>query len=688
MPVTARRSVKVLLHSRVWRRGHGRLLLRQITDRERNRRFGYTDEEHLQSAAMWLARAQDVAGDGGVAGRYRLRSGWSSSYPETTGYMIPTLLSLAKAWDDAGFYQRARRAVDFLLSIQLSCGGFPAGEIGENRTDPSVFNTGQILHGLVRWHGASGDPDALDAARRAAEWILSVQAPDGSFGKHFYRGVASAYCAHATCRLAELGAVTGEGRYLRSAGRHLNWTLSQRDPETGWIDRCGFSRRQHESRIALTHTIAYTLDGILKTSERLNREDGIAAVRAAAERMARRLELDGWLPGILDAGWRPRCRSACLTGNAQTALLWFRLYELDSDGRFLNAALKAIDLVKQSQPMESGNVNLRGGIPGSDPIWGEYITMALPNWAAKFFIDALLKKRAILAGLKDRRPAQWTPPSNVPRKLPPAGPPTNGRPLRVVLYTKSTSRKPAAMLRQWACWGFRPEAIVVESRGPQPWGNRLRRKVAREGLGAFIAPGRRRSASNGRAEILPDPATLGEQRGIPVVAVDSLESREGQEAVRELRPDLAIHAGAGILRSPLLEIPTLGTINAHMGLLPRYRGMNVTEWSVFHGDPVGCSVHLISPGIDTGAILCVRRIDVSAARSLDECRELVNAGQLALLGEVVRSITATGHLPPVRSQRDDEGRQFFRMHPELRSLVDAEFRRPQAGARGLRYEAF
>ena len=54
-----------------------------------------------------------------------------------------------------------------------------------------------------------------------------------------------------------------------------------------------------------------------------------------------------------------------------------------------------LELVKRAQPLLHAHQGIRGGIPGSDPIWGDYLTMALPNWAAKYFIDALLRKEAL-----------------------------------------------------------------------------------------------------------------------------------------------------------------------------------------------------------------------------------------------------------------------------------------------------
>src|ERR1041385_1882208 len=65
-------------HARFWRPSHARLLLSHALGRHRN--AACTDSEHLMAAARWLARAQDVMRDGGVAGRFSLEVGWTSSY--------------------------------------------------------------------------------------------------------------------------------------------------------------------------------------------------------------------------------------------------------------------------------------------------------------------------------------------------------------------------------------------------------------------------------------------------------------------------------------------------------------------------------------------------------------------------------------------------------------------------------
>src|SRR5262245_55028496 len=107
-------SLRTLRAARPWIRGHASLLLAGAFDRGRVRRLGLADREHLVAALHWLGRAQDASSDGGFCGRYRLDRGWTSSYPETTGYIVPTLLALARdpSLDGPALLARGRRAIE------------------------------------------------------------------------------------------------------------------------------------------------------------------------------------------------------------------------------------------------------------------------------------------------------------------------------------------------------------------------------------------------------------------------------------------------------------------------------------------------------------------------------------------------------------------------------------------------
>src|SRR3954470_16169285 len=106
-------------------------------------------EATVTAALDWLGQAQDHSAtrDGGVARHYSLVTGWAASYPETTGYIVPTLIEQARLRNDSDLRERARRMLDWLVSIQFPDGGFQGGMVGQTPRVPVTFNTGQILLG-------------------------------------------------------------------------------------------------------------------------------------------------------------------------------------------------------------------------------------------------------------------------------------------------------------------------------------------------------------------------------------------------------------------------------------------------------------------------------------------------------------------------------------------------------------
>jgi folate-dependent phosphoribosylglycinamide formyltransferase PurN len=651
-----------------------KLALGQVVDVERNLR-AHSDRDHLLAAADWLKRAQDATNDGGFVGRYNLRTGWSSSYPETTGYLIPTLLRLADTLGDDDYLKRAERAIDFLLSIQLPSGAFPGAEIAENRTNPSPFNTGQIMHGLQAWTQQTGDERCRKALFHAGRWLCEIQDPSGAWLKFFYQELATDYSAHLTCWLAEAGKFLGDQPMLQASSKHLAWVLQHYDAERSWFNLCGFSAEDHAAHRSVTHTIAYTIWGVMRTAEIVQSAEGKAAAESAAYAALRRLELSKRLPGILDHRWKPLAKFTCLTGNVQMALIWLHMYAEHGDPRLLNGALKSIDIVKAAQAMDAADPGVRGGIAGSQPVWGGYISHAFPNWATKYFVDALLAKDVALASdiLFRTKPVPAAAP--VPTTLPPSTGAQMKRP-RVALLTSSVATKVMEFDKAWSSWGFRPDLVLIERWPVPPLSARVEARI-REGR--LTNKPRFMQSSNGAANDansngLPPAGSVIDfcrQHGFEAIEVNSLNSHDAVKLLRDKQIDLCIYAGAGIMRKDIIAAAPLGLLNAHMGILPGYRGMNVTEWAAWNGDPVGCSVHLIDTGIDTGDILVVREVDTSRAANIAELRKLVDEAQIELLGEVVQYILREGRLPPRRSQTAAEGLQYFRMHPVLVEKLNA-----------------
>jgi methionyl-tRNA formyltransferase len=74
---------------------------------------------------------------------------------------------------------------------------------------------------------------------------------------------------------------------------------------------------------------------------------------------------------------------------------------------------------------------------------------------------------------------------------------------------------------------------------------------------------------------------------------------------RSRAPDLVAVFGTSLLRGETLSIGRLGILNLHGGLSPDYRGADCTFWALYNGEPerVGCTIHFIDAGIDTGRLI-------------------------------------------------------------------------------------
>jgi hypothetical protein len=140
----------------------------------------------------------------------------------------------------------------------------------------------------------------------------------------------------------------------------------------------------------LSHTIGYTLQGILEIGILAGREDLIDAARLGVTALLGRISLDGFLPGCFFSDWEPATFSSCLTGSAQLAVVCYRLYERTGEEEYRRAADRLIDQIKAHQLMAAPDAEVNGAIGGSFPLLGSYMTAGYPNWATKYFLDGLL----------------------------------------------------------------------------------------------------------------------------------------------------------------------------------------------------------------------------------------------------------------------------------------------------------
>lgn len=341
---------------------------------------------YLQRIMNWLKYAQDVSKDGGISAGYSFSQGWLPSYPETTGYIIPTFLDYYQLVNEEEYLNRAVRMADWLISIQLQEGAFQGGFIS-TPPKPVVFNTGQVLQGLVRTYKETQQEKYLEVACTAANWLIEVQDRDGAWRRFSYNSIPHVYHTRVAWPLLELYQVTSDKVYLHAATGNIGWALSNQE-DNGWFKNNAFESRNSP----LLHTIAYAVEGLLECSILTKDKAWLEAAVKPAQVLLRRFEIQGALYAVYNEKWKSTVRYRCITGEAQMSGLWLRLFQFTGDGRYLNAALKMNDSLKRLQDTSSNNRGINGGVKGSRPVWGGYMPFMYPNWAAKFFADALLLK--------------------------------------------------------------------------------------------------------------------------------------------------------------------------------------------------------------------------------------------------------------------------------------------------------
>jgi len=130
------------------------------------------------------------------------------------------------------------------------------------------------------------------------------------------------------------------------------------------------------------------------------------------------------------------------------------------------------------------------------------------------------------------------------------------------------------------------------------------------------------------------------------------------------RPDWILMMGGGLLNQAVIRTARHGVLNAHPGLLPYIRGVDVIRHAVLRGVPIGVTLHFIDEGIDTGRM--IRRWLVPVHDGDGWAAVAARADQLSTLAMrwAAHRVVAEGALP---SQPQPERFPLCRRLPEAQA---------------------
>jgi rhamnogalacturonyl hydrolase YesR len=339
----------------------------------------------VEEGIAWLGRAQDNSAtkDEGVARHYSVIDGWAPSYPETTGYIVDTLLTYGRETGHGESLRRARRMLDWFVAIQFAEGGFQGGMVNQTPRVPVTFNTGQILIGLAS--GAGLDERYRQSMQKAADWLVATLDPDGCWRKHgtpFAAPGEKTYETHVSLGLFRAHGVDSSRGYLDAGLKQVDWALTNQ-AANGWLAKCCLSDPVHP----LTHTLGYALRGVVEAYLASKDDRYLNAACLTADGLLGAMRKDGMLPGRLDANWQPAADWVCLTGLSQIAESWLLLHRATGRDDYKRAGLLGNSFVRRTISLD-GPPEIRGAVKGSFPIDGHYGRWQYLNWACKFTVDA------------------------------------------------------------------------------------------------------------------------------------------------------------------------------------------------------------------------------------------------------------------------------------------------------------
>lgn len=292
----------------------------------------------LEKAIQWI-KNNSIPGEGiAISSRNKV------SYPEVTGYFIPTLLSI-------GERDLARQYARWLCSVQGQDGSY--GLNGRSY----AFDTGQVVRGWLALLGQM--PELERPLRRACDWLIKTAnsqtgrltvPPRGTGWSLGRRGeVCEGIHLYVLAPLRQAAQLLNEPRYSKFVDKSLDYYLKN-------VNLTDFSQPN-----ALTHFYTYIQEALLDLGCENEARAGMASV-------ARFQQPTGAVSGYSDVNW------ICSAGLAQLAHVWHRLEET-------NRADAAIKFLEELQ-------NPSGGFLGSYGVDADYFPAEEISWAAKFAVEA------------------------------------------------------------------------------------------------------------------------------------------------------------------------------------------------------------------------------------------------------------------------------------------------------------
>jgi len=159
----------------------------------------------------------------------------------------------------------------------------------------------------------------------------------------------------------------------------------------------------------------------------------------------------------------------------------------------------------------------------------------------------------------------------------------------------------------------------------------------------FIVTQPAQQAGRGRKPRPTPVACWADERSIPFIETNNVNTSESIERIAALEPDLIVVIAFGQkVGDELTSLPPKGSINVHASVLPKFRGAAPINWAIINGEATtGVSIITLAEKMDAGQILSQAQTDIRADETAGLLHERLAELAAPLLSKTIDQI-ATG----------------------------------------------
>lgn len=166
----------------------------------------------------------------------------------------------------------------------------------------------------------------------------------------------------------------------------------------------------------------------------------------------------------------------------------------------------------------------------------------------------------------------------------------------------------------------------------------------------------KRSKPKGRGYLLDDNEVkkTALDLGLPLIEINSFKDEEAQR-IRDFKPDLLVVVSFGLIVPRwALDLPTIGPVNVHPSLLPRYRGPSPMQWAILNGDEeTGITLIIMNEKMDEGRIMYQERVFIEKGENIAHLSDRLSSRVAEILPGIVDRIDTQGMMEAAEQRHED-----------------------------------